>query len=349
MIFPESNTLYLQIIQSYDKFLRPMVAFTTPAQLRETVYAFQSARIILTAYELEVFTHIGDGDVSSASVAAASKADPRAMDRLMNALVAIGLIEKNDGLFSNTDFAAKFLVKGKEAYLAGYGHTLNMWNTWTGLTEAVISGHYKTREKKNTEAWTREFIAAMHMRAHHQAGEVVAKLSLENVTHVLDVGGGSGAYAIAFAHQQPKLKATIFDLPEVLKQTQTYVEAAGLGDRIFYKAGNYHSDDIGMGYDIIFLSAIVHINSYDENVQLIQTCADALNHGGQVVIQDHVMDADRTSPEAGAFFALNMLVATEKGDTYTEEEMIAWMKAAGLVDFERIPTFNNAMIIGTKK
>jgi 2-polyprenyl-3-methyl-5-hydroxy-6-metoxy-1,4-benzoquinol methylase len=326
-----------------------MVAFSNPAQFREIVYAFQQARIILTAYELEVFSHIAEQSVSSSEVARGCGADHRAMDRLMNALVAIGLLEKKDGLFQNSAFAATYLDKKKPAYLAGFGHTLNMWNTWTGLTDSVISGHNQPRTEKNDAAWTREFIAAMHMRAYQQAQEVVAKLSLDHVQQVLDVGGGSGAYAMAFARQKSDVHTTVFDFPEVLEETKTYVDAAGLSNRISYKPGNYHTDDFGKGYDLIFLSAIVHINSYEENVLLIAKCAKALNPGGQVVIQDHVMEDDRTAPAAGAFFALNMLVATERGDTYTEAEMIDWMKAAGLSRFTRIPTFNNAMLIGIKE
>ncbi len=325
-----------------------MVAFQTPAQFREAVYAFQRARIILTAYELEVFSCLGSEALTSSEVAATTGTDVRAMDRLLNALVAVGLIVKKDRRFSNTAFAEKHLVKGKDTYLSGFGHTLNMWNTWTGLTEAVICGHNKIREEKNSDDWVQQFIAAMHMRAMSQADEVVRKLDLQKVNTVLDIGGGSGAYSMAFVRQKNGLQATIFDLPEVLEETKKYVTEAGMTEQIHYKAGNYHSDDFGNGYDLIFLSAIVHINSFEENVALISKCAASLNLGGQLVIQDHIMDEDRTAPEAGAFFALNMLVATERGDTYTEEEMISWMKNAGLSDFNRIPTFNNAMMVGKK-
>jgi SAM-dependent methyltransferase len=319
-----------------------------PLSFRETVYAFQTSRIILTAMELEVFTAAGENGISSQDAARHCHADPRALDRLMNALVAVGLLVKKDGRFFNSDFARQFLISGKDGYLQGYGHTRNMWNTWSGLTEAVKKGHGKLREERNSEAWTKEFIAAMHMRAAAQAPAVIEKLPMEGVQRVLDIGGGSGAYSIAFAKAESEVRVDLLDLPSVLPFTAGYVKQAGLEDRIRLLPGNYHEYTIAEKYDLIFLSAIVHINSSEENTSLVKRCAHALNPGGCLVIQDHVMDEDRTAPAAGAFFALNMLVATERGDTYTFEEMQGWMTAAGLRNIRQIPTFNNAMILGSK-
>jgi predicted O-methyltransferase YrrM len=325
-----------------------MTAFRTPEDFREVVYSFQRSRIILTGYELGIFTALDDEKKASIDVAALIGADARATDRLMNALVVCGLLIKENNLFMNDAFAAKYLVKGKMDYLAGFGHSANMWHTWSGLSDAVRTGH-TVRTSNRSEDWTETFIAAMHERASRQAPNVIAKLDINNVQRVLDVGGGSGAYSIAFAQAEKGLKAVVFDLPHVLPFTQQYINAAGLGETIKVQSGNYLSDDLGTGYDMVFLSAIVHINSYVENADLIRRCALALNPGGQVVIQDHVMQDDRVSPPQGAFFALNMLVGTERGDTYTEKEMTEWMQQSGLSDFQRIETFNNAMMIGRKR
>lgn len=325
-----------------------MADFQTPQQFRELVYGFQQSRIILTAYELDIFSVIGQKPKTSKHIAETLETHARATDRLLNALVAIGLLHKQDGLFSNTAFSAKYLDKNSAEYLYGYFHTLNMWNTWTGLTDVVKTGKCRPRKEKNAPHWTRNFIAAMHERAQMQAETVVEKIPVDHPGKLLDIGGGSGAYSFAFLRQQKAVTATIFDLPEVLEQTKDYAEASGMSSRIHYIPGNYHRDPFGEGYDLIFLSAVIHINSPEENQQLILKCAKALNPGGQVVVQDHVMSPERTSPLAGAFFALNMLVATEGGDTYTEEEIRGWMQKAGLGGFQMIPTLNNAMIIGTK-
>jgi predicted O-methyltransferase YrrM len=325
-----------------------MATFGTPDDFREVVYAFQRSRIILTAFELGVFTALGDDRRTSAEVAEIIRADARATDRLMNALVVCGLIEKNSGLFANADFAVRYLVKGKPDYLKGYGHSANMWHTWSQLTEAVRAGHTVRADKEHDSSWREKFLAAMHERASRQAPFVISKLDLAAVNSVLDIGGGSGAYSIAFAKAKNDLHTTVMDLAHMLPITKKYIETAGLADRITTLAGDYHTADLGTGYDMIFCSAILHINSAEENLQLVAKCAAALNPGGWLVVQDHVMDDDRTAPPAGVFFALNMIVATDRGDTYTEQEITDWMTQAGLGQVQRIETLNNALMIARK-
>ena len=166
---------------------------------------------------------------------------------------------------------------------------------------------------------------------------------------MLDIGGGSGVYAMQFVEKNPLNKATVFDLPEIIPITKKYIDNEGLSQQFDFIAGDYNKDDWGMGYDMTFLSAIVHINSFNENQILVKKCYDSLNKNGIIVIQDHVMSEMRTEPYAGALFALNMLVGTENGDTYAESEIRAWLSHSGFLEIIRVETFNNAMIIGRKR
>jgi precorrin-6B methylase 2 len=176
---------------------------------------------------------------------------------------------------------------------------------------------------------------------------VVGKLHLEKVSRVLDVGGGSGAFAMAFAKAKPGINATVFDLPNVVPLTRRYIEAEGLSARVNTAVGDYNMDPLGKGYDLVFLSAIVHSNSPAQNLQLIEKCVEALNPGGQVVVLDFIMEENRTAPAHGAVFALNMLVGTEAGDTYTESEVREWMTKTGLSGINRVDTpFGTSMLIG---
>jgi SAM-dependent methyltransferase len=161
------------------------------------------------------------------------------------------------------------------------------------------------------------------------------------------VGGGSGAYAMAFVKARSNINAAVFDLPNVIPITRGYIEKEGLADKIKTIEGDYTVDPLGKGYDLIFLSAIIHSNSIEVNMKLLKKCLEALNPGGQVVIQDFIMDENRTTPLSGALFALNMLVSTEAGDTYTESEVRDWMTAAGLSSIKRIDTpFVTTLIYG---
>jgi SAM-dependent methyltransferase len=235
--------------------------------------------------------------------------------------------------------------------MAGLLHTVHLWDTWSTLTEAVRLGRAPANREVNDrgENWLQAFIAAMHDRASKHAPTVVAQIDLSGVSQVLDVGGGSGAYAMAFVRAGADIRATVFDLSNVLPLTRMYIEREGLSNMVDTVAGDYLSDDLAGGYDLVFLSAIVHSNSNEQNKLLIKKCARALRPGGRVIVQDFIMDEGRTSPSHGAFFALNMLVGTDAGDTYTESEVRVWMKEAGLSEIMRKETpFGATQIIGRK-
>jgi 3-hydroxy-5-methyl-1-naphthoate 3-O-methyltransferase len=290
--------------------------------------------------------------LTSAQAAKSLGVNARGLDRLMNALCALGLLVKRAGRFSNTPFSAKHLVKGRPGYLGGLGHTANLWEGWSTLTRAVSRGGTvirrrsgKARQRDRTEA----FIAAMHQRATAQAAATLKLLDLSNVKRTLDVGGGSGAYSLALVRAKKDIRATVFDLPEVIPLTRAYVKKAGLPGRFDFLSGDFRKDAFGQGYDLILLSAIIHMNSVAANRLLIRKCAQALAPGGRLVVQDFIMNDDRTSPAAGAFFALNMLIGTKAGDTYTEKEVGGWMRLAGLSGIRRIDTpFESSLIVGRK-
>ncbi len=323
----------------------------TSRPILEMATAFQRSRVLLTAYELGVFSVINEESKTSAEVAEALETDPRATDRLMNALAALGLLQKHEGRFTNTPAAAQFLVQGRPDYMAGLAHTAHLWQTWSGLTQAVRAGTGAVGDEVNArgEEWLRAFIGAMHWRARQMAGGVVRLLDLSAVSRVLDVGGGSGAFAMAFVRAAQGIDAVVFDLPNVVPLTRNYVQSAGYEGRVSATVGDYRKDELPTGFDLVFLSAIVHANPIDENRRLIRKCAAATGPGGQVVVLDQIMNDDRTAPLAGAMFALNMLVGTGGGDTYTESEVRSWMREAGLHDIERIDTpFNNTLVIGRR-
>lgn len=325
-----------------------------PEAIREYINHFQKSRILLTAFELDIFSILQRTPRSSDAMAKKIKADSRAMDRLMNAVCALGFIEKKDDKFYNTEIASRYFVKGKPDYMSGLMHTVNLWQTWSTLTDAVLKGSSvydrpKTINNRDNN-WLEAFIGAMHYRASKQAAAIVAKIDLAGVHQVLDLGGGSGAFAMAFAKAGENIKATVFDLPNVVPITLEYIQKDKMTDKVSVACGDYNSDLLPKGFDLVFLSAVVHINSYNGNVKLIKKCAASLNPGGRIVIQDQVMNDDRTKPAGGATFALNMLVGTEEGDTYTEKEMCEWFEKAGLAFEKRIDVFmGNALMIGRKK
>jgi SAM-dependent methyltransferase len=198
-------------------------------------------------------------------------------------------------------------------------------------------------------AVTSAFIEAMHRRARGGADLLARALDLSGARRMLDVGGGSGVYSMAFCRANPGLTAVVLDLPQVTPLTRAYVAGEGFSDRVGTMDGDFHHTDFGQGFDFILFSAVAHINSPEENRALVRRAAAALNPGGRVAVQDFLMDEDRVHPLHGAFFALNMLVNTERGDTYTEAEVRGWMEAAGLAGIERLdPGEGASVVVGTK-
>lgn len=323
----------------------------TVDDIQQIARAYHYSRILLTAYELGIFTALADERKTSAEVAAALGTDPRATDRLLNALAILRLLNKEEGRFGNTAAAARYLVKGKPEYMAGLMHGVHLWDAWSTLTDAVRAGT-SVFERPGGEAGERRteaFIAAMHYNAAFRAGRLVEMLDLGRVARVLDVGGGSGIYAMAFVRAREGITATVFDLPHVTPLTRGYVEAEGLSDKIDIVAGDANADPLPRGYDLVLASQLIHSNSPEENAALITNCGTSLNAGGRLVVQDFVVGEGRAGPPRPVIFALNMLVNTEAGDTYTEAEIRRWMEAAGLADVERIGTdFETTLVIGSK-
>lgn len=321
----------------------------SPENITQAVYAFRIARVLLTAFELDLFTIIGDSQMSSDEVARSAGTDSRATDRLLNAVCASGYLMKNEGKFSNTPLTAACMVKGRPGFLGGLMHQVTLWDTWSTLTEAVRIGtatHSGPVNDRGTE-WLEAFISAMHTRAIHQAPGVIKLIDLDGVARVLDVGGGSGAFSMAFVRARRGIEAVVFDLPNVAKLTRSYVDAENLGKLITVVEGDYNSDSLGTGFDLVFMSAVIHSNSADENGLLFKKAFAALNPNGRLVVLDFIMDDDRTSPEFGAYFSLNMLVGTQEGDTYTESEIRRWMEAAGFGHIGRTNTpFGTDFMLG---
>ena len=322
---------------------------TAPEQLDAMAQGFRQSRILFTAYELDLFTAIGEGAATSVEAAARIGADARATDRLMNALATMGLLGKAGGTFTNTPLGTRFLVRGAADFMSNLGHAAGLYGRWASLTEAVRSGGTVLEPVTGDAAEREAFIEAMHRRAVKTADHLIAHIDLEGVGRVLDVGGGSGVYSMAFCRARDGLSAVVLDLPEVTPLTRAYVAEGGFAGRVDTVDGDYLECGFGGGFDLVFFSAIVHSNAPDENRLLMEKAFAALEPGGRIAVQDFVMDETRMEPAAGAVFALNMVVNTRAGDTFTEGEIAGWLTDAGCENIVRCDTGPvTAMMVGGK-
>jgi len=302
-----------------------------PDELLDRINAFRESRLLLTAVELDVFTAIGEG-ASAAEVASRCRTDARATEMLLNALVAVGVLTKRQGVFSNTAASNQLRGDAPGGARAALLHIANLWKRWSLLTECVRKGT-AVGPRRRTRAETEAFIAMMDYNARARAPLVVEAIGLEGVRRVLDLGGGSGAYAIAFAQASPEVEVELLDLAPVLRIARRHIEQAGAADRVKTRVGDLHQESYGSGYDLVFISAICHMLDPEENKSMLRKSYAALRLGGRVVIQDFVLEPDKTAPRHAALFALNMLVNTRAGSVYSEAEYRDWLEQAG---FQRV-------------
>jgi len=182
---------------------------------------------------------------------------------------------------------------------------------------------------------TRNFITAMHNTAMTVAPVISRKIDLSDCKTMIDLGGGAGTYSVFFCTSNSNLKATILDLPGTLKITKELISNSSVADRIKLIEGDFNKEIKGQ-YDVAFLSNIIHGEGKQENIALIRRVYNALNSGGKIIIQDFVLDNDKTSPSFPALFSLNMLLFTENGRTYSFQEIEGWLKEAGFCDLTRM-------------
>jgi SAM-dependent methyltransferase len=205
-------------------------------------------------------------------------------------------------------------------------HAATLWHRWSNLTRKI--GGIPLPDRPPEEA-TRAFIGAMHVVSAPRADAMAAAVDAVSARRLLDVGGGPGTYTEAFLRAVPELHATLFDLPLVIEIARERLSAAGLLGRVTLVAGDFEKGPLPPGHDLAWLSAIIHQNGPEENGALYSRILRALVPGGRLVIRDHVMEPGRTSPRAGALFAVNMLVGTKLGRTYTFDEIRAGLERAG--------------------
>ena len=306
--------------------------------IREFAASFQKSRILLSGFELDLFTNIGETGSTSNQLATKLNLNEHACDRLLNALVSLGFLTKKNQLFYNTAESFTFLSKKSADYLGGLMHTNHLWNTWSHLTQVVKNGNSAHPDEINErgENWLSSFITAMHDRAIKQAPQQLANIDLSEINSVLDVGGGSGAYSMEFIKRKPEINAAVFDLPNVIPITKSFINKEGFSTKIKTFKGDYTSDELPTGFDLVFLSAIIHSNSLEVNQDLINNCFAALNKNGKIIIQDWIMNNDRTQPVTGAIFSINMLVGTESGDCFTEQEVSEMLIDAGFRNISKV-------------
>ncbi len=303
---------------------------------------FRASRVILTANNLRIFENIGNGR-SAGELARVLKTDPRATEILLDAVASLGLLKKSRGAYRLVPAAKRFLLPESPSYQGDMlRHADALWKNWSGLDDVVRSGMPNRAGSRDHGV----FIRAMHNNAALRVEQVVGALDLRGVGTALDLGGGPGTYSIALAKRG--IKVTLFDLPNTLEVAQEMVRRSRVKN-VSFLGGDFHFDDIGDGYDLVFLSQVLHSNSEVEALALLGRVFDALAPKGMIAIHEFTLNEDRASPAPGALFSVNMLVNTAGGRSYTRSEMKGWLSKAGFRKIAVKDLAETVLIMGRKR
>src|SRR5271157_1700749 len=312
----------------------------TREKILELGRAFCRSRILLTATELNLFTKLNQEPRTVNELCRVEGWSTRGLTILLDALTAIGLLSKTeDGHYSTQQSLTGWLgERGEDSLQPMLLHMAHLWRSWSDLTEIVREGDnfYDFTSPARSDEEVEAFIGAMDVVARKMDDEIAGSIDLTRFNRMLDLGGGPGTYTAAFLKKAPHMTATLFDLPRVVDIARRRLTDYGLIDRVRIVEGDYDTHPLPTGHDLVWASAIIHSNSRNRNRDMFKKIYDCLDHGGTVLVRDHIMDEKRITPVNGAIFAVNMLVATKEGNCYSFNEVKEDLEAAGFHDVRMI-------------
>ena len=313
-----------------------------PDRIIQIATAFYESCILLTACELNVFGKIAE--LSRADVrrlAVELELNERGLRLLLDACVAIGLLEKQGELYRNTPESELFLVPGSAANLSdALQYNRDVYPLWGRLKEFVRTGRPVEKPAIHLgedRERTRNFVMAMHSRAMAMGQVVLSGMDLSGRRQLLDVGGGPGTYSMFLAKKYPSLRCTVIDLPEVSQFAGELINEWGLSERITILSGDYHTMPFPDGNDVILFFGVLHQESPESICLLLRKAYNSMVKGGIIYVMDMMTDSSHTNPKFSALFAVNMALTTEHGWVFADTELEKWCLEAGFSEFKVTP------------
>ena len=297
-------------------------------------WAYAPPLILGAAIEHRIFDLLADGAKTAAEVSRENGASLRGVRAIMNALVGFELLKKDDeGRYSLTPESAAFLVRKHPGYLGGIlRHGDQLIPRWLHLSEIVKTGKpaMAVNQEGDGSAFFVDFVEDLFPVGYPSAKALAA--AFPQARKVLDVAAGSGVWSIPLAQNSKEVRVTALDWPGVLPATRRVTERMGVAGQYEFLAGDLNSADLGNGYDLATLGQILHSEGETHSRALLGRVFQALAPGGTIAIAEFIANEDRTGPPLAMLFAVNMLVNTEDGDTFTVTEISQWLREAGFVD-----------------
>jgi 3-hydroxy-5-methyl-1-naphthoate 3-O-methyltransferase len=308
----------------------------TPERIMQFAWGYAPTLIIQAAVQHRLFDLLEESPKTIKELAKKTGASVRGLTAIANALVGFNFLSRQGDRYRLTPESAAFLVSTRPGYLGAlYNHmSQQILPKWLHLPDVVRSGKPAdlVNEQKRGAAFFAQFVEAIFPMSYLSAralGEHLKISKTKRPVSVLDIAAGSGVWGIALAEQSPLVSISAVDWPEVLKVTKKVAKQRGVGDRLKTIPGDLLKVDFGTGHQVATLGHILHSEGRERSRQLLRKLFKALAPGGTIVIAEFVPNDARTGPPAPLIFAVNMLVNTTEGDTFTFAEMSQWLREAG--------------------
>lgn len=327
----------------------------TPERIMQMAWGYAAPLVLEAAIRHRVFDVLDDGPLSMDELRKATGVSQRGLTTLVNALVGFNFLAKDplDNV-SLTAESSAFLVSTKPSFQGGIiRHTSEqLLPKWLKLNEVVATGKpvRPVNQEKDGSEFFHEFVSDIFPMSYPAAQALALHLNLAGAASVLDLAAGSGVWGIALAKHAEHVRVTAVDWPEVIDVTKRTVEKFGLTERYTFVEGDLSSADFGSGHTVATLGHILHSEGERRSKDLLAKTSAALAPGGTIAIAEFLVNADRTGPLGGLIFAVNMLVNTDEGDTYSFEEISAWLTEAGFTDARKVDAPGpSPLILATKR
>ena len=330
-----------------------------PDAIMQLGLGFWASKTLLSAVELGLFTTLAGGPLGADAVQARLGLHPRSVHDFLDALVALGMLEKRNGLYANTPATALFLDRSQPTYVGGMLEMSNarLFGFWNNLTEGLRTGEPQNEARTGGELFDviyrdphklAGFVAAMTGISMGAGRAIAEKFPWASYRTFADIGTAQGGVPVSIAERHPHLQGIGFDLPAVEPHFTAFVGKQGLAGRLRFAGGDFFADPLPEA-DVLLMGNILHDWGLDAKHQLIAKAYAALPAGGAFIAFEHIIDNERSRHAPGLLMSLNMLIETRSGADYTFADCEGWLGAAGFRE-----TWNShlagpvSMVVGIK-
>ena len=335
-----------------------MTDAVTPANIFKLGFGFWESKTLLSAVELGLFTELAKGPADLADLSRRLGLHDRAARDFLDALVALKMLDREDGRYSNTADTDLFLDRGKPSYVGGLLEMANSRScgSWGFLTEALKTGRNQNEAKDSGDAFAfyadpdrlRGFLAAMSGISLGAAQAIAAKFPWKDYKTFVDIGTAQGMVPVTIARAHNHLSGAGYDLPEVKPVFEEFIAQHGMRDRVKFLSGNFFTDSLPTA-DVLIMGHILHDWDLSQKHMLLEKAYAALPKGGALIVYEAIIDDERRQNAFGLLMSLNMLIESPGGFDFTGADCQAWMREAGFAQTRVEPlTGADSMVVAIK-